>query len=161
MNRLVKKPATPKTELSPATSLLKTSPGSFHTPPRSWRRAIWTALCLGCASSSSCPGRCWNVLTDTMRPQLCAVTGNILHAAWQQRNASGRAAAIWRKLHGRSHRANIVGSPGRALRQQLGSLLDLTDQHSLPVAVHDQSRMFRSARSRRSASGYYWKTTDL
>ena len=43
----------------------------------------------------------WSVEPSTMRPQLCAVTGDTLHTAWQQRNASGRAAFFYaRSLDG-------------------------------------------------------------
>ena len=43
----------------------------------------------------------WSVNSDTMRPQLCAVTGETMHLAWLQRNESGRAAFFYaRSLDG-------------------------------------------------------------
>jgi hypothetical protein len=57
---------------------------SFHTP--------------GLSSQVS---EAWSVNSDAMRPQLCALTGETMHAAWLQRNASGRIAFFYaRSLDG-------------------------------------------------------------
>lgn len=43
----------------------------------------------------------WSTNTDYMRPQLCAITGNTMHVAWNQRNENGRSALFYaRSLDG-------------------------------------------------------------